>query len=135
MVSLIREQTISTVDERRLKREVDATLKQGNQTRARRAAQETGSALPGPGQPEQSCLVLLELGSSPLCVRMSFCREFNVCDAPGTRANRGGGFLRIYKRDHFVESVDGRGFLPGNRNRWVAFDKSRRALNGIIGLT
>jgi hypothetical protein len=60
MFSLIREQMISTVDERRLKREVDATLRQGNQTRARRAAQETGSALPGPGQPEQSCLVLLE---------------------------------------------------------------------------
>jgi hypothetical protein len=83
MFSLIREQTISTVDERRLKREVDATLRQGNQTRARRAAQKTGSALPGPEQPEQSCLVLLELGSSPLCVRMSFCREFNVCDALG----------------------------------------------------
>jgi hypothetical protein len=41
MFSLIREQTISTVDERRLKREVDATLRQGNQTRARRAAQES----------------------------------------------------------------------------------------------
>jgi hypothetical protein len=43
----------------------------------------------------------------------SFCREFSVCDAPGTRANRGGGFLHIYKRDHFVESVGGReGFCP-----------------------
>jgi hypothetical protein len=31
------------VDERRLKREVDATLRQGDQTRARRAAKETGA--------------------------------------------------------------------------------------------
>ena len=28
----------------------------------------------------------------------SFCREFNLCDAPETRMNRGGDFLNIYKK-------------------------------------
>jgi len=33
---------------------------------------------------------------------------------PGTHANRGGGFLRIYKRDHFVDSFTGEAaFLEG----------------------
>jgi hypothetical protein len=38
------------------------------------------------------CLLLLELGSSPLCVRMSFCREFSVCDAPGPAPIAEGAF-------------------------------------------
>ena len=45
----------------------------------------------------------------------SFCREFNLCDAPETRMNRGGDFLNIYKRDHFVESCDGRGGFARKR--------------------
>jgi len=48
---------------------------------------------------------------------------------PGRRTG-GGDFSTMNKRDHFVDSVDGRGFLPGNRNRWVEFDKSRKAPNG-----
>src|SRR5271165_6573735 len=64
-----------------------------------------------------------------------FCREFSLCDAPETRMNRGGGFLRIYKRDHFVESVGERGVLPGNRNQWVEFDKPSRAPNGVTRLS
>ena len=36
----------------------------------------------------------------------SFCREFSLCDAQETRMNRGGDFLNIYKRHHFVESAD-----------------------------
>jgi hypothetical protein len=43
------------------------------------------------------------------CARLSFCREFNPCEAPETRMNRGGDLLCIYKRIHFVESGDGRG--------------------------
>ena len=31
-----------------------------------------------------------------------------MSDAPETRVNRGGDFSNIYKRDHFVESGDGR---------------------------
>jgi hypothetical protein len=47
------------------------------------------------------------------CVRLSFCREFSLWDAPETRMNRGGDFSNIYKRDHFVEGADRR-FLLGN---------------------
>jgi len=39
----------------------------------------------------------------------SFCREFALSDAPETRVNRGGDFSNIYKRNHFVERVGGRG--------------------------
>jgi hypothetical protein len=39
----------------------------------------------------------------------SFCREFTLSDAPETRMNRGGYFSTIYKRDHFVECVEGEG--------------------------
>jgi hypothetical protein len=42
----------------------------------------------------------------------SFCREFRLSDAPETRMNRGGTFLNIYKRDHFVECIGG--FCLGN---------------------
>jgi hypothetical protein len=38
-----------------------------------------------------------------------FCREFTLSDAPETHMNRRGDFSTIYKRDHFVESVGGRG--------------------------
>jgi hypothetical protein len=34
----------------------------------------------------------------------SFCREFNLSDAPETRMNRGGDFSNIYKMNHFVDS-------------------------------
>ena len=46
------------------------------------------------------------------CARLSFCREFNPCEAPETRMNRGGDLLCIYKRDHFVECVGGTVVLP-----------------------
>jgi hypothetical protein len=41
---------------------------------------------------------------SPFLACLSFCREFGLWDAPETRTNRGGDFLSIYKRNHFVES-------------------------------
>ena len=44
----------------------------------------------------------------------SFCPEFNLCDAPETRMNRGGDFLNIYKRIHFVDSESTRA-RPHNR--------------------
>jgi hypothetical protein len=46
----------------------------------------------------------------PFLVCLLFCREFGLLHAPETRMNRGGAFLNIYKRDHFVESIDS-GFL------------------------
>jgi hypothetical protein len=45
----------------------------------------------------------------------SFCREFSLSDAPETRMNRGGDFSTVYKRDHFVECVGGRGGFAGKR--------------------
>ena len=48
----------------------------------------------------------------PLCARVSFCREFSLCDAPETRVNRGGDFSTMNKRDHFVECFGGTVVLP-----------------------
>lgn len=59
--------------------------------------------------PRVRCLGSLISANTPrqcpsLCVRLLFCREFTLSDAPETRMKRGGDFSSIYKRSHFVES-------------------------------
>jgi membrane fusion protein (multidrug efflux system) len=54
---------------------------------------QTRVALGLPAQPPAGT----SLGDVPADLDETFfCREFSVCDAPGTRANRGGGFLPLW---------------------------------------
>jgi hypothetical protein len=70
--------------------------------------------------PRVRCFRSLTLTSTrppffPFLACLLFCREFDLLHAPETRMNSGGDFSTINKRDHFVESVGGRGVFAWKR--------------------